>query len=82
MAAATPETMDFERSLDELERLVERLEKGEVSLEEALQDFERGVTLAHACQSALTAAERRVEQLLATAEGERVVPFEPNDKDD
>lgn len=79
MAPATSATMDFEQSLNELERLVERLEKGELSLEDALQDFERGITLAHACQSALSAAERRVEQLLSTADGERLVPFAAQD---
>lgn len=64
---------DFERALDELERLVERLEHGDLPLEEALRTFERGVELTRHCQSALKAAQQRVEILLkrngqATAE--------------
>ena len=55
---------DFERALDELERLVERLEHGDLPLEEALRTFERGVQLTRHCQSALKAAQQRVEILL------------------
>jgi len=55
---------DFERALDELERLVERLEHGDLPLEEALRTFERGVELTRHCQSALKAAQQRVEILL------------------
>lgn len=54
---------DFEKSLQELETLVERLERGDLPLEEALKAFERGVALTRECQGALAAAQRRIEVL-------------------
>jgi len=55
---------DFEKSLRELETIVERMEQGELSLDESLKQFERGVALTRACQSALQQAEQKVEILL------------------
>lgn len=54
---------DFEKNLQELETLVERLEAGDLGLEESLQQFERGIRLTRACQAALQAAEQKVEML-------------------
>ena len=54
----------FETALAELESLVEQMEKGELSLEESLQHFERGVALTRACQKALKQAEQKVQILL------------------
>lgn len=54
----------FEPALKELEELVSRMEGGEQSLEAALKDFERGIQLVRDCQSALTAAEQKVDILL------------------
>lgn len=62
--AGTPATQDFERSLAELEAIVARLEQGELSLEESLQQFERGIGLTRVCQSALQQAEQKVEILM------------------
>jgi exodeoxyribonuclease VII small subunit len=62
--AAASETPDFERALGELESLVERLERGDLPLEEALRTFERGVELTRHCQSSLRAAQQKVEILL------------------
>ncbi len=59
------EPASFEESLDELEALVERMESGELSLEESLSAFERGIALTRSCQKALRAAEQRVEILTA-----------------
>lgn len=53
----------FEDQLKELETIVERLEKGDVSLEESLKLFEKGVQLARACQKALQDAEQKVQVL-------------------
>ena len=64
---ASPEqtaASDFERSLAELEAIVEKLEHGDLSLDESLRHFERGVQLTRACQSALKQAEQKVEILL------------------
>lgn len=60
---------DFEKSLDELETLVRNLEQGELSLEQSLSAFERGVKLTRACQQALKSAEQRVEQLVQNDDG-------------
>ncbi len=55
---------DFESALGELENLVERLERGDLPLEEALKTFERGVELTRHCQSSLRSAQQKVEILL------------------
>src|SRR4030088_2301579 len=84
MATRTPKEtpkLDFETAMRELEKLVKRLEQGELPLEESLAAFERGVMLTRACQSALKEAEQKVEILLKKA-GEPAVedfmPDEPN----
>lgn len=59
----TPEP-DFESALKELEALVARLEEGDMSLEESLRSFERGIALTRSCQQALQAAEQKVETLV------------------
>ena len=79
-------TPDFERSLAELESIVARLEQGELSLEESLQQFERGIGLTRTCQSALQQAEQKIEILMRkgssnTPEGDPefdVAAFEPD----
>ncbi len=63
--------IDFEKSLDELEDLVERMEQGDSSLEDSLKDFERGIELTRNCQTALTEAEQKV-QILLKKNGEAV----------
>ena len=71
---------EFEQSMRELEALVERLEQGDLPLEEALKQFERGVALTRNCQAALKAAEQKVEILLKGqgASGEpAIADFEP-----
>ncbi|MBK5936578.1 MAG: exodeoxyribonuclease VII small subunit [Halorhodospira halophila] len=70
---------DFERSVAELEALIERMERGEQSLEEALRDFERGIHLTRHCQKALGAAEQKVAILLENSEDGDVGPFRPDD---
>jgi exodeoxyribonuclease VII small subunit len=73
----------FEQSLTELEALVNRLEQGDVPLEEALKTFERGVTLTRQCQSALRAAQQKVEILLARNGDESIESFaDPEDEED
>ncbi|HEX7029946.1 MAG TPA: exodeoxyribonuclease VII small subunit [Gammaproteobacteria bacterium] len=69
-------TAGFEASLGELEQLVERLEGGEQSLEDALKDFERGIALTRQCQQALKHAELRVQQLLQRDGEESLEDFE------
>ena len=55
---------DFEKSLGELESIVEKMEKGDLTLEESLQHFEKGVALTRACQKALEEAEQKVKILM------------------
>lgn len=74
------EAPDFEKSLSELEQLVERLEQGDTTLEESLQHFERGIGLARACQQALKAAEQKVQVLLEQNGQPEIQPFEAQDE--
>lgn len=54
---------DFENALEELEALVERLESGELSLDQSLKQFQRGIQLTRHCQDVLEQAQQMVEQL-------------------
>lgn len=78
MAEKDSGALDFEQALKELEGLVERLEQGEMTLEESLKSFERGIELTRHCQQALQAAEQKVEILTSKDGNARVEPF-PND---
>jgi exodeoxyribonuclease VII small subunit len=66
---------DFERSLDELESLVQRMEKGDLSLDDSLQAYERGIALYRNCQTALEQAELRVRLLSDPLEPDAAEPF-------
>jgi exodeoxyribonuclease VII small subunit len=70
---------DFEKSLAELEGLVEKLERGDQALEESLRLFERGVQLTRECQTALTEAQARVNILTQTPGGPELAPFDAAD---
>ncbi|MEZ5533653.1 MAG: exodeoxyribonuclease VII small subunit [Steroidobacteraceae bacterium] len=70
---------DFEKALGELEKLVERLERGDLPLDKALEAFERGVALTRQCQEALKAAQAKVD-ILASRDADSPVPFEPDDE--
>ena len=61
--ADSSQIAEFEKSLDELEKLVERMEHGDQSLDDSLKSFERGVALYRNCQGALEQAELRVKLL-------------------
>jgi len=70
----------FERALDELEQVVQKMEKGEQSLDESLAAYERGIALYRDCRQALERAEQRVRMLADPAEPERAEEF-PRDAD-
>ncbi|MFZ5532079.1 MAG: exodeoxyribonuclease VII small subunit [Pseudomonadota bacterium] len=70
------ELLDFETAVKELEALVEQLERGELSLEQSLAHFERGVQLTRHCQKALQDAEQRVLTLSQPSPDAPLVPFE------
>lgn len=72
--------LDFEQSLADLQQLVERLESGELSLEDSLSAFEQGIRLTRDCQSALGQAEQKVQVLLERNGEAQSVPFEVDDE--
>ena len=74
--AETAPPADFERSLTELEAIVEQLEQGDLSLDDSLKQFERGVQLTRVCQSALKQAEQKVEILLRRTQRDDQSEFE------
>jgi exodeoxyribonuclease VII small subunit len=63
MTKPTPKTIPFEKTLSELEAIVQQLEKGDLSLEQSLKQFEKGIGLARQCQDTLTRAEQKVTLL-------------------
>jgi exodeoxyribonuclease VII small subunit len=60
----------FEQALEALEKIVERLEKGELTLEESLTLYEEGIRLSRLCHGKLEEAEGKIEMLLKDAKGE------------
>ena len=62
--------MSFEDAMSELERVVDRLEHGDVALEESIRLYERGAELKAHCEAKLKAAEEKVEQLTLDASGQ------------
>ncbi len=56
--------MDFEKKLTRLEEIVQKMEKGEMGLEDSLKLFEEGVKLSRDCQSQLSDAEVKVKKLM------------------
>jgi len=79
MARKTPQQPDFESALRELESLVEKMEQGDLSLEDSLKHFERGVILSRTCQQALKTAEQKVEILMQKNAREEITPFDSED---
>jgi exodeoxyribonuclease VII small subunit len=78
----TEQAPDFESALKELEALVERMESGDLPLEEALKLFERGVELTRTCQSSLKQAELKVEQLIERGGHAELAPLADASDDD
>jgi len=74
-------SFDFESSLSELETLVERMEQGDLSLEESLRQFEQGIKLTRGCQAALQEAEQKVQILLEKNGQPQLQNFADSDAD-
>ena len=79
MAKRSVKKPDFETALAELEALVEKMEQGDLSLDESLQQFERGVQLTRSCQQALQDAEQKVQVLLQKDGQDTLEPFAGDD---
>ena len=69
MAKRDQEKKKFEEALEELEKVVERLESGELSLEDSLAAFEEGVGLVKFCNRKLTEVEKKIELLVKDKDG-------------
>lgn len=79
MTDKTDVTRDFEKTLAELEQLVTNLEQGDLSLNESLEDFKRGIELTRQCQTALDEAEQTVEVLTRIDDEDSAQALEPDD---
>jgi len=80
MSSSDKSIKDFEKSLQQLETIVQQMENGELSLEDSLQQFEQGIKLAKSCQNALSSAELKVSQLVEKNGLQQTIAFdEPND---
>ena len=74
------EKFQFEKALEDLEKIVEAMESGELTLDQALKKYEEGVGLVRACQSKLTEAEKRIEILTKTLDGSlKKEAFDPDE---
>jgi len=76
MSKKDPKELSFEDALNQLEILVEQMERGELSLEDSLSAFERGVALTRRCEVALKSAEQKVEILSNKTAEASPEPFE------
>lgn len=78
---ATEKKINLEKSLADLESLVEELESGDLPLEKAMKKFEEGIKLTRGCQAALKDAEQKVQILLKSTGGVELSEFEIDDND-
>ena len=77
------EKIKFDEAMTKLESIVERLENGDLSLEESLAIFEEGIKLARLCTKQLDEVERRIEMLIKGEDGElKIVAFAEDSNDD
>ncbi|MCH7744079.1 MAG: exodeoxyribonuclease VII small subunit [Proteobacteria bacterium] len=79
---AAKKSFPFEESISRLEALVERMEDGNLSLEESLKTFEEGIKLTRQCQQALKTAEQKVKLLIEKNSSVEEIPFTPEPADD
>ena len=75
MAAKKTESLSFDAALGELEQIVQQLAQGDLPLETALKQFERGIQLARVSKQKLEQAEQQVQILLQQGEQEKLTPF-------
>lgn len=78
---ASAKKLNLEKSLADLEDLVEELETGDLPLETAMKKFEQGIKLTRGCQTALKEAEQKVQILLKSAGSEALAEFEVDEDD-
>ena len=77
------EEIKFEKALERLEKIVEELEEGNVSLEDSLKKYEEGVKLSALCQGRLAQAEKKIEILTRSLDGSlKKEPFDPEENEE
>jgi len=76
MAVKKPENLSFEQAMSELGDIVTEMENGELTLEQSLKQFERGVQLANASSSKLNQAEQKVKILMGNSENSPLTNFD------
>ncbi len=76
MSTSDNSIKDFEKSLLNLEQIVQKMENGELGLEDSLKQFEKGIQLAKNCQNALSSAELKVNQLIEQNGLQKTLPFD------
>ena len=79
MKENTGKLPNFEKALEELEALVEQMESGDLSLDESLKQFKRGVELTRHCQGVLDSAQQTVQKLTDTDDESSAIPFDTSD---
>jgi exodeoxyribonuclease VII small subunit len=80
VARTTKQQPDLETALIEINTLIEQMEHGELSLEQSLEKFERGVSLIKHCQKVLQDAEQKVQILMQNGSAEELKPYENNNE--
>jgi len=70
---------NFEQSIQQLEMIVQKMESGDLDLEQSLKQFEQGIKLAKSCHNTLAQAELKIEQLIEENGLQQVIPFEQSD---
>lgn len=75
-------SFDFEKSLAQLNELVEKMEQGNLSLEGSLKSFEEGVSMIRECQKALAEAEQKIQILTKDNDQDTLQPYHTNNPDD
>lgn len=81
MAKKTAQQPTLEASLEEITQLIDKMEHGELTLEQSLAQFERGVTLIKHCQKMLSEAEQKVQILIQKNNQESLTSYEDDDHD-
>ena len=82
MAKKIVKKFDFEKALEELEKIVEKLEEGNVPLEESISLFEKGKTLCNQCIAKLTEVEKRISVIIEKEKGTvEIKDFSPEEEE-
>lgn len=82
MPSKKAQTFNLEKSLNKLNQLVEKMERGNLPLEESLKNFEQGISLIRECQKTLINAEQKVKVLIKDNGEEKLQPFQADNADD